>query len=463
MPGGDSVIVTFQVTVGTPPVGTFQIENQAHVSADNSPDPIYGNFVFNALPFPALVLTKSADPSTYDSVGDVINYSYVVTNNSTTSTLAGPVTVTDDKVIVTCPLGNIAPLASKTCTASHTITQADLDSGSILNTATAHAGGIDSNIDQATVTAIQTKSLSIVKSATPLTYDSVGDAIGYSYVVKNTGNVTLSGPFSVADDKATDEFCPTTATLAPNASILCSASYAITQADLDAGHVTNIASATNGTVTSPTDTETVTAIQNPALLLVKSATLHTDVVGPVDRVDAGDTISYAFAVTNTGNVTLSGVTVTDPLTGLDCFVGTLLPGQTDSLSCSTTYVLSQADVNAGSRVNTATVDAFDPDGEPVTDSDTATVPLPKQASVDAGEVGDGALRCGGAGWPCGCGRFDLVRLRGDEYGQCDADGDHGERSVAAGAVVHDRDVGAGPDGHELLGVVHAAAVRCRCR
>ena len=218
---------------------------------------------------PALTLVKTATPGTYSAVGDVISYSYLVTNSGNV-TLAGPFTVSDNKATVTCPADtSLAVGASITCTASYVVTQADLDAGSVTNTAqgAAQFGGnpVVSNLDSETVTAVQAPALTLVKTATPGTYGAVGDIIAYSYLVTNNGNVTLAGPFTVSDDKAADESCPATASLAPGASITCTASYKITQADLDAGSVTNTATATNGTVTSNLDTETVTAVQAPAL------------------------------------------------------------------------------------------------------------------------------------------------------------------------------------------------------
>jgi len=62
----------------------------------------------------------------------------------------------------------------------------------------------------------------------------------------------------------------------------------------------------------------------------KVASLDMGVIAPSSRADAGDKINYTFTVTNTGNVTLTGVVVTDPLTSTNCAVGTLAPGQTDS-------------------------------------------------------------------------------------------------------------------------------------
>src|SRR5436309_1882714 len=96
-----------------------------------------------------------------------------------------------------------------------------------------------------------------------------------SYLVTNSGNVTLSGPFTVSDDQTTNEACPATASLAPGVAITCTASYTVSQADLDRGLVTNVASASNGTTTSPTDTKTVHATQRPALTIAKSVTETT--------------------------------------------------------------------------------------------------------------------------------------------------------------------------------------------
>src|SRR5205807_6780757 len=76
------------------------------------------------------------------------------------------------------------------------------------------------------------------------TYSAVNDVLHYSYLVTNSGNVDLAGPFTVADDKSTDATCPAAVTsLAPGASVTCAATYAVTQADIDAGHVTNVATA----------------------------------------------------------------------------------------------------------------------------------------------------------------------------------------------------------------------------
>lgn len=89
----------------------------------------------------------------------------------------------------------------------------------------------------------------------------------------------------------------------------------------------------------------------------------------------GDTVTYSFVVTNTGNVTLTDVTVTDPLPGLsaiDCPATTLAPGE--SMTCTATYTVTLADAEAGEVQNTATVIGDSPAGAPASDQGSATVP-----------------------------------------------------------------------------------------
>jgi hypothetical protein len=71
---------------------------------------------------------------------------------------------------------------------------------------------------------------------------AVGNVITYTYVLQNTGDVTLIGPFTVADNKVTPVTCPATPTsLAHDATITCTGSYTITAADLKAGKLINTA------------------------------------------------------------------------------------------------------------------------------------------------------------------------------------------------------------------------------
>lgn len=107
-----------------------------------------------------LTLTKSVAEATYDEVGDVLNYTFVVENTGATA-IAGPVAIDDDKTAdESCPdvatVGNqdgyLDPGEDITCTATLTIAQGDLDAGSVVNTATASADGVTSNEDSATST-----------------------------------------------------------------------------------------------------------------------------------------------------------------------------------------------------------------------------------------------------------------------------------------------------------------------
>src|SRR5262249_13944749 len=157
----------------------------------------------------ALTLAKSVLPATYGHVGQLLAYSYVVTNTGNVS-LAGPATVSDDKAAVSCPnvntVGNLDgfldPGEAVDCNASCLNIQADLNTGAVTNHATAHVGGTDSTTDQKTATATQNKSLTRANSVLPTMYDFATRRSSDLYVVTNTGNVSLAGPATVSDDKA---------------------------------------------------------------------------------------------------------------------------------------------------------------------------------------------------------------------------------------------------------------------
>src|SRR5204862_4808618 len=70
----------------------------------------------------------------------------------------------------------------------------------------------------------------------------------------------------------------------------------------------------------------------------------------------GDLLTYTFSVTNTGNVTITGISVSDPLLpGLSCTVASLAPSATSSCTATgNVYTVTQANVDAGQVVNTAT-------------------------------------------------------------------------------------------------------------
>jgi LPXTG-site transpeptidase (sortase) family protein len=272
-----------------------------------------------------------------------------------------------------------------TCPASYGVTQADLDAGSFTNTATADSTETGPDTDSETVTLTQTPSLSIVKTALPATYSTVGQVINYSFQVTNSGNVSLSGPFTVSDDQATDESCPATASLAPGASITCTASYTITQGDLNAGSVTNIAAATNGTVTSPPDSETVTAVQVVDPAVTKS--------GDPATASIGDSIVFTLVITNNGNTVATNVRIVDVIPSfltvtnviaappatidnsagntVDLLFATVAPADTYTVTI-TTVVNSSATPPGGSNIVDLTADV---DNDPTNNTDSAPITI----------------------------------------------------------------------------------------
>ena len=111
------------------------------------------------------------------------------------------------------------------------------------------------------------------------------------------------------------------------------------------------------------------ARQAPEITITKSA-VRTAIQGKVKL------FTIHFTITNTGNVTLTNVVVSDPNAVVTCNGApyTLAPNAT--ATCSATHTVTVADMNAGSIVNTASVEGYDPANQRVTDnSNTVTVRL----------------------------------------------------------------------------------------
>src|SRR5258708_9155150 len=192
-------------------------------------------------------LQVTSNVSTYSTVGQVIAFTYTLTNTST-GNLTSPYSITDSLgtgqncSAATSPL---AAAASTGCSGSYTITQTDLNNGSISGTAWANANTFQSNTVNTTILAVQSPSLSLVKTTPTQAAPNLGQTVTYTYTVKNTGNVTLSSPFAIADNKVSGVDCSSLgSTLAPNASGNCTGTYGITSADISAEAVTNTATAT---------------------------------------------------------------------------------------------------------------------------------------------------------------------------------------------------------------------------
>src|SRR5690606_26485381 len=169
----------------------------------------------------------------------------------------------------------------------------------------------------------------LVKALTPINcdaattaYNAVGDVLEYTITVTNTGNVTLE---NIEVNDALTGLTETIASLAPNGVETFTTTYTITQADLDNGSVLNTATATgedpDGNPVDPedpTDGEVETpGTQSPAFTLVKALTSIRSAAPTTAYNAVGDVLEYTITVTNTGNVTLENIAVSDPLTGLN--------------------------------------------------------------------------------------------------------------------------------------------------
>ncbi|WP_345303538.1 beta strand repeat-containing protein, partial [Lysobacter hankyongensis] len=245
---------------------------------------------------PQLTLTKTASAASF-TVGVPASYTLQVSNTGTAATTAVS-TITDTiptgLTIGTLPAGCTAAGQTVTCTVpaglaaggstSFTIpvTPTEAALPNVTNTATVSGGGDPTCPAAARCTDTEgptpitfTAALTVDKTAAAPSGNTAGSTIAYSFLVTNTGNVTITGIAINDANLDAAAVCPVT-TLAPGASTTCTGTHTITQAEVNAGVVNNSATATGtppggGTTTSPPDTTSTPIAQTPALTVDKTA------------------------------------------------------------------------------------------------------------------------------------------------------------------------------------------------
>lgn len=216
----------------------------------------------------SLSLTTTANPATYEQVGQQITLTYTIKNTGNTNLGPAQFTVTDTLIGAT-PLNcganttSLTPGTTVTCTVVYSITQADLNLASITNRATASGGGAGPSAEGNTTINKVVKALTLTVTSSTPTYNQAGQTITLTYTIKNAGTVNL-GPaqFTVTDALigATPINCGNAdASIPANTTITCTANYTVTQADLNLASIASRATASGGGAsTSPEASVTIT-------------------------------------------------------------------------------------------------------------------------------------------------------------------------------------------------------------
>ncbi len=344
------------------------------------------------------VTSEPAEEKGYQA-GEKIEYEITVTNDGNL-TLKN-VEVEDDLTGGKWTVAELAIGASQSFTTEYTVTEADVINGSVKNVATATAEnddpdkpGPDDEDEVETPTEPSQPHMTLDKTVTSTpeneSYYVAGEVIEYKITVVNDGNLTLKN-IEVKDELV--GLNEKIASLAPGTSKEFTTSYVVTEADMLAGGVKNVATATAATddpdnpeIPDEDETFSPTDPVSPHASIKKAAVSKSRLKA---GYETGETVKYEITVVNDGNITLHNLTVTDSLTGDKWTINELAIGA--SVTFKTSYKATEKDTKQGTVKNTATVmsDPDDPAGPP-TETDTVIVKtVPK--SVDTGDTSNPVL------------------------------------------------------------------------
>ncbi len=332
---------------------------------------------------PEVSVTKVASPDEVLETGGDVTFTFTVTNTGTVP--ATIISLQDDKLGTLsgdagCEVGTVLA-AGASCAFEETVA---IPSGSLgqshVNVFTATVedddGNEDSDSAEETVTYTDVPPMvNVTKTANPTSIPQTGGDVTFTYVVENNGDVSATITL-LTDDKfgalAGDADCHVGTVLAAGASCQFAAVFAVPAGPVDGSHVNVFtATLTDGDQNEDSDTDDAEVSYSnvlPAITVTKTA-------NPTSVAETGGNVTFTFTVANTGNKTVTILTMEDDKFGAVgsglCQPGTVLsPGA----SCSYLPLLPvPAGVAGGSHVNTFTATAVDADQNEVSDSDDAVV------------------------------------------------------------------------------------------
>ena len=176
-------------------------------------------------PQPAIDLVKSADPVTYAQAGDVIEYTYTISNVGDSPIGPTQFTITDDHIdggsAFDCGAADktLIVAASFSCTHDYTVTADDVTGGSVKNTATAHAGRISSSPAVATVTFVAPTTTTTTTTTVPETTTTVTATTVVEQEVTTTTTTTIPVTTTIVDTCITIPRETPETTVAPTSTI----------------------------------------------------------------------------------------------------------------------------------------------------------------------------------------------------------------------------------------------------
>ena len=224
----------------------------------------------------------------------------------------------------------------------------------------------------------------------------VGDVVNYDLRVENTGKVTIgvTEVDFVLNGETTEILarCPSLPPgderppdVHPKEVLVCDYAHEVTAADIDTetGELTATATvygrSRNGTDLQVSSEPVTTQLTQRAGLEVQATGSLVNADGDDRSGDVGDRIRYDVTITNTGNVSVGQLVVSNgmsepggPAPAVDC--GAAAPARFspgDTLDCTSRYDLTQDDVDHGEVVNVVTASGTAPDGQTVDSSSGA--------------------------------------------------------------------------------------------